>query len=347
MKSKKTLVILSPGFAENEEDTTCLPAQQLLVKELNNLFPELQIIILAFQYPFKSEEYVWYGNRVIPFNGQNKRKIYRLLLWKKVWKKLAQINKENSVLGIFCFWCTECALVGKYFSKLYSLKHFIWICGQDAQKTNKLVKIINPKPGSLVAISDFLVREFFKNHGITPAHVIPIGIDTSINTSLMPTRREVDIIGVGSLIPLKQYEIFIEIVSQLKRQLGNINAIICGDGPEKEKLKALATKVGLQNHLSFRGKTDHKKVLQLMQCSKILLHPSSYEGFGAVCMEALYAGAHVISFCRPMRHEIKQWHVVNTKQEMSQKALDLLQDTKTEYERISVQSVTDTAIQII
>jgi len=30
-KVEKTLVILTPGFAENEADTTCLPMQQTLV----------------------------------------------------------------------------------------------------------------------------------------------------------------------------------------------------------------------------------------------------------------------------------------------------------------------------
>ena len=51
MNPKNTLIILSPGFAANEEDTTCLPPQQVFVKALNRNFPSLQIIILAFQYP--------------------------------------------------------------------------------------------------------------------------------------------------------------------------------------------------------------------------------------------------------------------------------------------------------
>jgi hypothetical protein len=33
------LVILSPGFAANEADTTCLTSQQNLVKSLNKIYP--------------------------------------------------------------------------------------------------------------------------------------------------------------------------------------------------------------------------------------------------------------------------------------------------------------------
>jgi hypothetical protein len=41
-------------------------------------------------------------------------------------------------------------------------------------------------------------------------------------------------------------------------------------------------------------------------------------------MEALYAGAQVISFVRPMDEEIPGWHIVQTKQEMVDKAIELL-----------------------
>ena len=36
---QKTLIILSPGFAKDEADTTCLPAQQVFIKALNKNFP--------------------------------------------------------------------------------------------------------------------------------------------------------------------------------------------------------------------------------------------------------------------------------------------------------------------
>ena len=90
-----TLLLLIPGFPGNEEDTTCLPSQQLLVKELNKLFPKLQIIILAFEYPYVDKEYEWFGNRVIPFNGRYKSKIHRLLLWRRIWKKLNLLRKRR------------------------------------------------------------------------------------------------------------------------------------------------------------------------------------------------------------------------------------------------------------
>ncbi|MEP6846606.1 MAG: glycosyltransferase [Panacibacter sp.] len=346
-KPGSTLLFLIPGFPADETDTSCLPAQQLLVKALNKLFPEVKIIILSFQYPYTDKEYNWFGNRVIPFNGQNKRKLYRLLLWKKVWVKMKQLKNETHVLGVFSCWCSECALVGKYFSKKHSLKHFIWVCGQDARKGNKLVKIIHPSPASLIAISDFLADTFFKNHHIRPARIIPIGIDPEMYAANKLPEKDIDILGAGSLIPLKQFDQFIEIVKELKMRLPSIKTIISGEGPERKNLQNLIKRYGLQDNILLPGEKPHSEVLQLMQRSKILLHPSAYEGLGAVCIEALYAGAHVVSFCKPFHKKKFHWHTVETTDEMLREAGIILLNNNTDFSSVMVNDVKTSAISIM
>ena len=95
MDPKKTLIILSPGFAASEEDTTCLPPQQVFVRAMNKNYPSLQIIILAFQYPYFKKKYKWFGNEIISFNGANKRKFSRVLLWMRVHWVLKKLNKTK------------------------------------------------------------------------------------------------------------------------------------------------------------------------------------------------------------------------------------------------------------
>ena len=80
-QADQALVILTPGFPGTEADSTCLPAQQLFIKALNKNFRDLKIIIVSVQFPFVVSEYEWYGNTVIPLNGRNKSKIFKLLLW--------------------------------------------------------------------------------------------------------------------------------------------------------------------------------------------------------------------------------------------------------------------------
>ncbi len=322
----KTLIILSPGFPKDEADTACLPSQQIFVKSLNKIFPSLKIIALSFRYPFSISPYKWQGNLIIPFNAKQKALLARI----RIWRALDELKKNHHIVGLFSFWCGECALIGKYFGKRNNLKHFTWISGQDARKGNKYISLIRPKPYELVAMSDFLAKEFYKNYGVKPLHVVPIGIDASMFEKKIH-KKNIDIIGVGSLISLKQYDIFISIIKSLSNNFDSIKTIICGKGPQKEALQSAIDKMLLSKNVLLIGEKPHTEVLQLMQRSKILLHTSSYEGFGAVCIEALYAGCHVISFVNPMKRDIDHWHVVKTKEEMINKVIELLGNSETEY----------------
>ena len=132
-----TLVILSPGFPANEADSNCMPPQQLFVKALKEVCPGLNIIVVAFQYPFVTSEYQWYGVKVITIGGESRSKLFRLLTWMKAWRILRKLNKEYRLMGLLSFWFGECALVGTHFAKFHKLTHYSWILGQDAKKGNK------------------------------------------------------------------------------------------------------------------------------------------------------------------------------------------------------------------
>ena len=323
-KEADTLVILSPGFPADENDTACLPERQVFVKGIIDIYPQLRIVILSFQYPYKNERYYWHGAEVIPFNGQNKRRQKRGLLWMRVWNELNRIRKKEHIICIMNFWLGECSLVGTYFSRIYRIKHFTWVLGQDARKPNKFYKYIRPKAASLIAISDFLSRQLQKNFKIEPAHVISPGINEDLFSKIEGEERSIDILGAGSLIPLKQFELFIMIIKNVQNDIAGLKAVLCGKGPEKENLANLIKKEGLENVIDLIDEQPHKTILKLMQQSKVLLHTSSYEGFGMVCMEAVYAGATVLSFNKPMNVDIPNWYTVTTAAEMEKKLIEIL-----------------------
>lgn len=337
----ETLVILSPGFAASEQDTTCIPPMQLFVKALREDCPGLNVVLIAFQYPHFTGQYKWNGVRVIAIGGRNRGQFYRLLTWTKAWRLLKQLNKEYQLMGILSFWLGECALVGSYFAKSHRLMHYAWVLGQDAKPGNKYVRWIKPSGDAVIALSDFTARELRKNYGIRPQQVIPVGIDTSL-FGPMPGKQDIDLMGAGSLIPLKQYCLFVEAVAYLKDFFPAIKAIICGKGPEMDKLKEMADGYGLGDSLIFAGELPYDKVLAMMQRSKVFLHPSNYEGFGAVMAEALYAGAHVVSFCKPMDKIYRNHHIVCNAETMKQELLSILQNTRRGHDRV----LTCTAQQI-
>ncbi|MEI9807335.1 MAG: glycosyltransferase [Bacteroidota bacterium] len=339
----KTLVILTPAFPEDESADYWVPSQQLMVKALKNNFPDLHIIVLSLLYPYHASTYNWHGVQVISFDGTHKRKLRRILLWRNAWQTLKDIHRHHTVIGLFSFWCGECACIGKYFGRKYSIKHYSWICGQDARKTNKWVRFIRPRAQELAAMSFFLANEFYKNHGIKPAHIIPNAIDPLSFPAALSTERDIDILGAGSFEPLKRYDLFAEIIGSLRQLLPGIRAFHCGIGREKEKVETLRKTLRLENNLRLLGGKTHEEVLQLMQRTKVFLHTSNYEGLSTVCLEALYAGAHVISFCYPLDHPVPHWHVVHTKEEMTAKAIELLQHPHTEHTPVLLYPMDDSA----
>jgi len=347
MKTREDiLVVLTPGFPASESDTTCLPSQQLLVRALNRNFPGTRIVIFSLEYPLHRQPYTWYGNKVYPFNTWVKSKWYKMRVWVAVWKALRELQRSCHVLGIFSWWCGQTALIGKWFGKRSGIPHFIWILGQDARKGNRYVRWIRPRPEELVTISHFLAEEFYKNYNVWPAHTISNAIDTNLFDPC-PAERDIDVLGVGSLIPLKRYDLFITAVEQLARSFPHLKAVICGKGPEMIKWQETIDRLGLHDHISLVGELPHKEVLRLMQRAKVLLHPSSYEGYSTVCLEALYAGAFVCSFCHPGIGWVRHWHVAENMEEMIGQVRQVLEDPVRTHDPVLLHSMDECAREVM
>jgi glycosyltransferase involved in cell wall biosynthesis len=346
MNKPKALVVITPGFPKNEDDTTCLPPIQIALKALLQADPSLTILVLSLRYPFSSETYQWNGITVISFGGGNKSKLFRAYTFFQIWRRFKKLHHEFNIVGLLSLWLDRSAFIANVLAKRYYLPHFCWLQGQDAKKGNKFVKLIKPKGISLIAISDFIANEFHANYQIMPKHIIPIGIDASMFTNEL-NERDIDVLGVGSLIPLKQYDLFLAVIKQLVIDFPTIKACICGAGIEMKKLKQLIKEWDLNQNVTLLGELPHSAVLQLMARSKLLLHTSNYEGFGMVNLEALYAGTKVISFVKPMHQEIENWFHVNSRHEMVTMTKAILSSPDYTYKRILPFSVSTTAAAIL
>jgi glycosyltransferase involved in cell wall biosynthesis len=341
----KLLIILTPGFPADENDTTCLPMQQQLILSINRMFPEWTLKILSLQYPYESKTYKWFGNEVVSFGGKNKGNLWRFLLRRKAFAYLQKTYRKQEINGLFSFWFGECALIGKRFADKNQLNHYCWLLGQDARSTNPYPRRISMAGNELIALSDFLQAEYERNHKVKPSRVIVPGF---VNGAVAKHEtRDIDLLGAGSLIPLKNFDLFIDIALQLKYAFPGLKAVLVGEGPERVRLERLIRIAGLQTNIQLAGQLSYNKVLEYMRRSKILLHPSSYEGFSGVCLEALALGAHVISFCKPMNTEIDSWTIVDSKEKMIETARSILQNPVTKINTKPLYHINDTAKNII
>lgn len=345
--TKPVLILLTPGFPKDEQDTACLPAFQQFALSIKEQFPQYQLIILSFQYPYDARRYQWKGIDVIALGGRNRNKLFRLFTWMAARRALQTIYGSHKVAGLISLWMTECALVANRFARKHQLKHLIWIIGQDAKAGNSYVNRTRPEASQLIAMSDFLKDEFHKNYGIEPGHVMENGINSAIFPDLNTGERTLDVFGAGSLIPLKNYRLFIELIAALKEAFPQIRAQIAGGGEEQQKLQSLISELGLEKNVILTGPRSHRETLLLMNQSRVFLHTSHYEGNSTVLMEALYSGCRVISTCALSHRETGNLFVSADRIKLKQELISVLQDTNHSVHRVVFNTMNDTAGRMV
>lgn len=313
------IVFLTPGFAKNEQDTTTISAIQVYIKALKKKQPELKITIITFQYPFINEKYNWFNCQVIPLNGKN-LKLKKVFIWRNAFQLLKKLNAKIPISIIHSFWLGECAFVGHMFSKNYDTNHICTLMGQDVLSTNFYLKLLPIQKMNLICVSDFQQQQFVKTHNLQ-LKVVPWGINCSDFS--YDTTKTIDIIGVGSLIPLKNYELFIDVISELNKIIP-IKVMLIGDGIQKEFLQQKINNLQLEGAIILAGVLPYSETLKHISQSKILLHTSNYESFGMIFAEALQCKTIIVSNKVGCAFASKNWYICTSKKAMIAACLEAL-----------------------
>ena len=346
MAKEKIILLLTPAFPAHEQDWNWLPVLQRLTQSMQALDPDLPIKLISFSYPYQNKTYYWHGMEVFSMNLMHLNKGQRLLAWWKIWKKMLVLKKQYQIQCMVSFWIAETSLLGSWFSWWNKIPFYAWICGQDAKPGNRFANLSKLKPENTVAISDFISQTFQKNYGIKPLHTIPFGVMPT-PTNLLFSQRPYDLIGVGSLKPLKQFDLFIAAVALIHEQHPNVKALICGSGESHGALFELIVEKGLENNIQLLGEVMHHETIQLMSQCKIMLHGSNYEGMSAACLEALEAGCQLISFVKSMDAEIEHWQIASSVQDMAEKAIAILDHPPTTTKRVMPYAIHQTATSVL
>ncbi len=90
---------------------------------------------------------------------------------------------------------------------------------------------------------------------------------------------------VGNLLHWKGFHLGLEAFAAAK--LRDAELVVAGDGPERAELGRLAERLGIAGRVKFTGRLPRAQVLELMDGSTALLHPSLHDSGGFVCLEAM------------------------------------------------------------
>ena len=153
---------------------------------------------------------------------------------------------------------------------------------------------------NMVAVSPSTARDLCSlgyRHEIT---IIPNGIDCGHIDAVPPSPMISDIIFAGRFIKEKHVDMVIAAVDILRTEISDIRAVIVGDGPEKDALHQMVSRLHLENHVTFTGFFDNPDdVTALMKSSKVFVIPSVREGFGMAALEAMACGLPVVTVDHP------------------------------------------------
>ena len=311
LNSRKHILILTPGFPKDENDYNCIPPLQEFLPKFKLTCPNSKISVIAFQYPYSCRNYLWNGLNIFPLGGKNS-KIKKAFVWLRAIRQAKNIHRSYRIDMIHSIWLGECAMIGNILSNKINCEHICTLMGQDVKNSNRYLKRLLDKKIKILALSNNQAEQFLTLTNRKVDGIIPWGIDDQ-PTSII--ERDIDLLAVGSLIPLKNYSLFLKLIEESVKINPDINCILVGAGPESLKLKAMAQKKGIKKNIDFTGLISRTEIFRLMRRSKILVHPSKFEGSGFVFAEALVNGMSIVSFDVGYAQKHPKWFIAKDEQD--------------------------------
>lgn len=156
---------------------------------------------------------------------------------------------------------------------------------------------------NIVAISESTQRRLIAHGARSDGIVlIPNFIDHQKIESIAPRGERYDICYFGRLKAHKNVDALLKAIHLCGLRGLKLKTKIIGDGPERNRLERLATRLGLDDNLTFLGRIEgYDELIGYVKSAQLFVNPSTKEGGGSiVSLEANAAGVPTLAVCHPM-----------------------------------------------
>lgn len=165
---------------------------------------------------------------------------------------------------------------------------------------NRLISKALNRADRVVCVSKGLAENLFMKYELhTKPKVIYYGLSHKYadNAVLKPKKlvnsRKKIILSVGRFVAQKDFTTIIKAFGLVINRMKNLELWLVGDGPEKQELKELVSKLRLNGKVKFLG--WQQELLPIYRKADIFVFASNWEGFGYVILEAMSQGLPVIA----------------------------------------------------
>ncbi|MGT2716207.1 glycosyltransferase family 4 protein [Streptococcus respiraculi] len=230
-----------------------------------------------------------------------------------------QFTKGSSKLDWLIFYPIE-KYMSKYTDVLITINHEDYTLLTDkkfSMKKSYLINGVGVSDQIFYRLSKEKINEIKNELGITP-------------------HRKV-LLYVASFTSRKNHAFLLKVLDKMKAQNPNILLLLAGSGNEENKIRALVSEKGLEDHIKFVG--DTSSINELMNSSDVLVSTSKREGLPVNIIEGMLVGLPcVVSNVRGNRDLVvneKNGYVLPFEAEVfADKILGILSD-ETEYKKMS------------
>ncbi len=144
---------------------------------------------------------------------------------------------------------------------------------------------------SLILVQNEETRRWLPRRHRIKAQVFP---NVVLERLPVEPRRDVQrvMLFAGRLLAWKGVSLAIDALEALP----GWRLIVCGEGPDRARLRRRAADRGVEDRVEFRGWVDHREVLRTMrEDASVFVFPSLHDDAGFVVVEAMASGLPVVS----------------------------------------------------
>lgn len=215
---------------------------------------------------------------------------------------------------------------------------------QVDSEIKKLAKETYPKADAIIAVSENLrkrIKEFSGCESIVIHNLLDV---SNLSPALEKTNnKNFTIIGLGSLIKRKGFDILIEAFAKSSLKDKNVIIKIFGKGEEKENLQNLIDSKGLSNKIILCGQKPKADIYNELHNADLFVLSSRLENFSVAVIEATANGLPAIAtLCGGVEeYPVKEMLKIPVEDvEAMKNALEEMYDKRDSFDRKAIQQQT-------
>ncbi|MEP6623506.1 MAG: glycosyltransferase family 4 protein [Acidimicrobiia bacterium] len=147
----------------------------------------------------------------------------------------------------------------------------------------------------IVTLSSSSKGELVEDLGFKPSmvHVVPPGIDPKFSTGNEKSPTPL-VVAVGRLVPVKQFDVLVDVLVKLRARHPDLEAVIVGEGYRREQLETQIHEARAERYIHLPGHVAEEQLIDLYRRAWVLTSASAREGWGMTVTEAAACGTPAV-----------------------------------------------------